>query len=213
MIKNSTMGWLIGGILISILSACTGTSPKTSFYTLSASETHVNPGGSQEQQLNVAIGIGPISLVDPINGPQLVTRNSEGNLQPAEFHRWSGSLADNFAAVLADEVAGLLGNKDVYAYPWISGLHPVYQIKINLRQFEGELRHEATLKADWLLIDKTGQRIGTVKRTVLIEPVQGKSHADLVTALERNVAKLAIEIADLLRSCGTSEICKELETP
>jgi uncharacterized lipoprotein YmbA len=185
--------------------------PQDIFLHIEALETHVNPVDSPVQQLTVPIGVGPISLVDPINSPQLVTRNRQGNLAPAEFHRWSGSLADNFSAVLADEIAGLLGNKEVFAYPWISGLHPVYQIKINLRQFEGELNHEAVLKADWLLIDKTGKRIGRVKRTALTEPVQGKSHTDLVTALERNMAKLAVEIADLLRSCDTSGYCVDLK--
>lgn len=189
----------VGYLLIIVLSACTGTSPKTSFYTLKSVPAGTEPVSGQAQPLTGAIGIGPINLADPIGRTQIVTRNRQGNLEPAEFHRWSGSLADNLSAVLADEIAHQLGNKAVFAYPWISGLRPIFQVRINIRQLEGELGKQALLKADWLLIGKAGERIGSVHRTVLSEPVKGRSYADLVEAHEKNVAKLAAVITRVLR--------------
>ncbi len=199
MTEINTRSGLLCGLLIVMLSACTGTSPKTSFYTLKALSTGTAPVAGQTQQQAGAIGIGPINLADPIGRSQIVTRNRNGNLQPAEFHRWSGSLADNLSAVLADEIAHLLGNKAVFAYPWISGLRPVFQVRINIRQLEGELNKQAVLKADWLLIGKSGNRIGKVHRTVISGPVKGRAYSDLVSAHEINVAKLAADIARVLR--------------
>lgn len=200
---NTNCRW-VSFLLTLVLSACTGTSPKTSFYTLKSVSAGTEAVSGQALPLTGAIGIGPINLADPIGRTQIVTRNRQGNLEPAEFHRWSGSLADNLSAVLADEISQQLGNKAVFAYPWISGLQPIYQVRINIRQLEGELGKQALLKADWLLIGKAGGRIGNVHRTVLSEPVTGRSYADLVRAHEKNVAKLAAEIARVLRQKGTT---------
>lgn len=190
--------WLLSGLLVTLMNACTGTSPETSFYTLKAISADTAAVTGQRPQTG-AIGIGPINLSDPVSRSQLIIRNRQGNLEPAEFHRWSGSLADNLSTVLADEIARLLGHKDVFAYPWISGLKPVYQVRINIRQFDGEPGKQATLKADWLLIGKAGERIGSVYRTVFTESVEGRRYADLVNAHEKNIARLAAEIASVLQ--------------
>ncbi len=186
-------------MLISLLTACAGSSPKTTFYTLRAT-TGANTLPAAVDRSRQSIGIGPVNLADPLSRPQIVIRNRQGNLQAAEFHRWSGTLADNLASVLADEVATLLETSQVFAYPWVSGLTPAVQVRINVQQFEGSLGGQATLRVDWLLVRANGQRLGVVHRSLLKEAVQGKRYADLVEALEKTVHLLAGEIALTLRN-------------
>lgn len=212
MTETTVIRWLLTGFFVTWLNACTGTSPATSFYTLRAI-TADPPAVTGQRPPSGAIGIGPITLADPVSRSRIIIRNRHGNLEPAEFHRWSGSLVDNLSTVLADEIAHLLDHGEVFAYPWISGLQPVYQIRINIRQFDGEPGKQATLKADWLLIGKAGQRRGAVHRTVFHETVTGRAYSDLIRAHEKNVAKLAENIAGVLQQQTDPAVSDTITVP
>src|SRR5262247_789000 len=101
-------------VLLSLaLGGCSNT-PPTRFYVLSAvaDQAAAIPGKGP------AIGIGPITLPQYLNRPQIVTRVSGNQLAVAEFDQWGGDLNDNLARTLAANLSSLLETDRVSLYPW-----------------------------------------------------------------------------------------------
>lgn len=190
--SNARSGLILSACLV--LAGCAGVSPTTHFHTLRVVDSACAPGGAS-LPAGTRIGIGPVSLADPLNRSQMITRDDRGQIRFADFQRWSGVLADNIGQVLADCLARRLATPDVFAYPWVSGLRPDYQVRLNFERFDGEPGGTVALKVDWLVIGAGGTPIADVTRTQLTGTVEGRSYADYVEGLERLLGDLASLIA------------------
>lgn len=186
-----------------LLSACAGVSPRTDFHTLYMTENLCNPLDTMVLPKAVVIGVGPVSLADPLNRPQLITRTSQGQIRFEDFQRWSGELADNIAQVLAECLARRLDSPQVFAYPWLSGLHPDYRIRINIERFDGQLGEKAEIKADWLIFDASDKPLYSVERSQITQKIPGNGYDELVRALEQGLARMSASIAEKLAANKT----------
>ena len=52
------------------------------------------------------IGVGPVTVPDYLDRPQIATRSSSSSLQFSEFDRWAEPLEKNLMRVLADQPLG-----------------------------------------------------------------------------------------------------------
>ncbi|MEE4358540.1 MAG: PqiC family protein [Desulfococcaceae bacterium] len=175
------------------LASCLGNAPPVQFYTL----TSLAGDGAAFSQKNsgekISLGIGPLEIPKMLDRSQIVTRSGENRLHLAEFHRWGGSLSDDFLRVLAENLAVLLHSDQVLSYPWRDFSVPRYCLRLKLQRFDAGAGEKAVLAMTWALTDTKG---GTVlKRSFLQEKVAGGEYTDIVAAQSRLLLRFSMEIA------------------
>ncbi|MGD2137297.1 MAG: PqiC family protein [Gammaproteobacteria bacterium] len=181
-----------------LLSGCTGTSPKVDFYTLTADNDMTGFPGAAQRCRSTPIDIGPISWPRYLDQPRIVTRASPNRLELDEFHRWGGSLQDDFQRVLIKDLSGLLQSERVGNFERTSRFKPDYRVVLEVRQFDGQLGGEVILDVRWGIIRHASGEVLVVKNSQLQEASPEPTHDALVNASSRAVAGLAREIAAAL---------------
>jgi len=181
-----------------ITTGCASTKPSR-FYTLSAlasSETRTKAGATS---LSIAIGVGPITLPEHLDRPQIVTRTSRNELRLAEFDRWAGSLKDDFSRVLSENLSILLSTDRVSLYPWRRSMSIDYQVVVDVARFDGELGGDAWLDARWAVLGGRDKEVLSMHTSRISEPSGAQSYAALVGAQSRALGRLSREIAEAIK--------------
>ncbi len=193
-IHQNLVRYILAGTLLLGLTSCSMSTPKPTYYTLTADET-IAATSSTQASSTLAIGIGPVNFPSELDRPSIVTRSGQSRLVINEFHRWGGSLEKNFLKVLADNLAQELQTDQVMVRPWEHYFQPDIRLTLDVHQFDGRLGKSATLKLTWTLftIAETGK--GKVHRNAFTEPVENESYDALVGAQSRLIKTLSKEIA------------------
>ena len=194
----SATGWALALVAL-LFVGCGSTPPPTAFYTLTSVTKAETASQSPAPKGDFALGIGPVQLPEYLDRPQLVVRTAPDRLVLSEFHRWGGSLRQDFPRVLAENVAALLGTDRVLAHPWGDRLDPAYRVALDVQQFDGDLGGAVVLKATWIVTGREGKTPLSVRKSDIQEPVSGKDYDALVVAHSRAVAALSREIAGEIR--------------
>lgn len=185
-------------LLLTLLAGCTGArSPQATFYTLSPLPD--NGTGYQEQVEALqgrVIGVGPVSFPDYADRPQLVTRRGPNRMEIEEMHQWAGSVREDFANVIVQNMTLLLKTDLVFPYPWKRAVPVDRQVTIDVIRFDGTPGGQATLVAHWAVVDKVADTAGAMRRTRLVDRVTMAGHEGVVQALSRLVGRLSEEIVD-----------------
>ena len=182
-----------------LLAGCRSSAPPIQFYTLSPLETATQKTDRTDTAPNIAVGVGPVDLPQVLDRPQIVTRTGPNKLTLDEFHRWAGSLQADFARVLAENIALLLGIDHVAVYPYEVGFAPDYRIALDIRSFEGQWGKNVLLDVIWRIKNQTGEKTLAVKKSVITEPLATVDYDALVAAQSQAVARLSREIVQEIR--------------
>jgi uncharacterized protein len=173
-------------------------SPEPKFYTLTPLQDQYSARRSNPAP-NAVIGIGPVKLADYLDRSQIVTRAGNDQLIKSEFNRWVGSFKDNFINVLADDLAFILSDQQIYLYPWRTSVPIDYQVSVDVVRCDGQLGEAAYLEARWSIVQGKEKQLFKMNRFSVREPVMGADYATLVAAQSRAVAKLSQEIATAIQ--------------
>ena len=82
-----------------LFAGCAATTP-TRFYTLSS--LVAAPGEASQGLPHLAIGVGPVTLPEYLNRPQIVTRVGSNRIALADFESWAEPLDGLFARILTE---------------------------------------------------------------------------------------------------------------
>ncbi|MCP5159664.1 MAG: membrane integrity-associated transporter subunit PqiC [Gammaproteobacteria bacterium] len=197
--ENSQIAWVIAGLFL--LVGC-GSTPPTEFYTLNPLSASLQTAQTEVSRSDITIGVGPITLPEFLDRPQIVTRTTANRLNVDEFHRWGGSLQEDFARVLVENLSRLLATNRVSVYPSPEPLHLLYRIVIDVQQFDGHLGVGVTLNAVWTLLDENADKPLINKRFERFAPVTSSDYEALVAAHSTALAALSHELADAIRTHG-----------
>lgn len=189
--KRSRAGVLLAALL---LMACT-TPLKTRYYTLSA----VMPQRAQVQAAipQYRVAIGPASVPEAIDRPQIVLSIAPNRYSISDAERWSEPLKNELPHLIARHVGHHLTAASVSAYTQHSGQDADYRVLIDITRFESVPGTSATLEATWSVRDRTGKRLRET-RSIFVESVHAPGVATLVAAHGKAVAALGNEIAQAI---------------
>ncbi len=177
-----------------MFSGCKSAAPPVTFYTLTAMQTQ-DLISSQKYQENALIGIGPARFPKLIDRPQIVTRTAANKVDLAEFHRWGGSLNQEFINVLAENIILLTGSRQVLVYPWSGTFSPTWQIGFDVHQFDGTLGGSVLLNVTWTIKEaNSDSKNVVVKKSVINQPVTGNGYDALVKAQSMALETLSLQI-------------------
>jgi uncharacterized lipoprotein YmbA len=184
-------------VLLSMLlvSGCATTSRPADFYTLSPAAVASAPESVSATCRDVVIGIGPVVWPRYLDRPQIVTRLSPNRVSFDEFHRWAGSLDEEFQRILIDNLSMQLQTDYVIAYPGKLGYKPRYRVQIQINQFDGRLGEAVALKATWSIVNQPGEKDPVLHESSIRQPTVGESYEDMVASASEAVAELGRQIA------------------
>ena len=138
-------------LLSGIISGCIGgASQKSVYYVFNPVKAPLSADSPMEAR---GLGVGPITLPEFLEGPQIITRKEENLLDINEFHRWADSLKAQITTVMVDNLSAMLNTPNVVVYPWERPFIPEYQLYIDFRQFDGQTAGSITLEAVWSIVD------------------------------------------------------------
>lgn len=186
-------------LVAAVLTAC-GSPPKTSFYTLDATPS---PASIAPDVRNYGIVVGPVTLPEMVDRPQLVVRVSANQVTVLDNHRWAEPLKSVMPRIIAADLSRLLGVSRVRLHPQSSGAETEYRVRVDVQRFESDPGKGVTLEAYWSVQRKTDieARGG---RSLVHVPVAEAGYDALAAAHSRAMERLSEELAEVIRSIRRS---------
>lgn len=199
--------------LVGIVAALLGcSSPKNSYYTLSAPEVPA----STAMRHATRIIVGPVTVPALVDNPQLVVKNSNNQVTVYEYQRWAGSLKSDIERVVAADLARDLSTPNVWSYTQSLSTDFDYQVVMDVQNIDSKLGESVTIDVLWRVKPKTTktpavdsadhkaarasvstrkQKQEVTGRSVVHERVHGEGFESLVAAQSRAFDKVSREIA------------------
>jgi len=192
-------------IALVLLAGCRGATTPVEFYTLSPIDTISEADKIAGLGDNLAVGVGPLQIPKIIDRPQIVTRIGPNQIHVDEFHRWAGSVYEDFLRVVTMNLSALLQSRLVVAFPWEDYFDPDYRIYMEINQFDGRLGQYAQLDVTWAIIGRETRKILLVRKSLIREPVQGEDYDSFVAAKSRILGTLSRQIAQGIKEIHSSQ--------
>ena len=175
---------------MALLSACA--SPPAHFYTLNP--TAEAPAGRASP---VTVAVGPVSIPEAVNRPEIVVQVSPNQVALDEFNQWAAPLQADIQRVLMENLARLLGTSGVFRYPQGPITAPDFRVQIEVLRFESAPGDAAFLDVIWTVRGKSEKNVQT-GRTTVREPLRGTSYDALVAAHSRALGALSRDLAEAI---------------
>lgn len=180
-----------------LMAGC-ASSPTSSFYILSPlPEAKARQGTLVEGK--ISLGIGPITLPDYMDRPQMVSGVGAQRIEVDEFQRWGGSLRDDIANTLGENLAYLLGTSRVVVLSSEFKLPVRYRLAVNILRFEADNEGQASLKVRWALLDSNAEVALAVRESDYRRSFDRVDQDAKVSALSATLADFSREVADTIR--------------
>jgi uncharacterized protein len=186
----------IAAVCLAFAAAGCSRSPRVTFYTL-------EPGARVDTAAPVtalpSIAIGPVTLPEVADRPQLVVRVAANRVEILETHRWAEPLKSEIPRLMAENLRRLLGSNRVSSYPQHAGADADYRVLVDIQRFESSPGEAVTVEAVWSLRRTKG---GTRKtgRSLVREPVDALGYDPLVAAYGRALLAVSRDLAAAIRA-------------
>ena len=188
-------------LLAGALTGC-GSSPAARFYVLSVAPP-VAAEGTEKAPADYSVTVGPVSLPDAVDRPQLVVRVGANQVALLEEHRWAEPLQGEIARVIAGNLSQLLGARRVFAYsPQTTG-DEEYRVLVDIQRFDSVVDQSAQIDAVWAVRAAAGRVLRT-GRTVARESTGENGYDALVAAHSRALATVSAKIAEAIHSMNSA---------
>jgi uncharacterized lipoprotein YmbA len=185
----------VAALVLALLAGCA--TPPSNFYVLSPlpeTARHSAGGG------RLALGLGPVVFPQFLDRAQIVARDGTNRLSLDEFHRWGGSLQDDFLRVWGENLVTLLDTPRILAFPSEVRTPLDFRILATVLGFEGTLGGAAVLKVRWVVLDGQGDRVLAVREDRYASPLpQGGGQEALVAAMSACLGVFSRDVADVVR--------------
>lgn len=178
--------------LLSVILLLAGCAGSRSFYVLTADGPAPSGGGA-------GIGVGPVSLAEYIDRPNLVLAQGENQLGIADGHRWAGDLSASISRVTAANLGRRLNTGNVRTYPWQGDEGIRYQVTLDIRQFHGAADGHAVIEAGWRAYSLPDRKLKASRTFTDREPLGSDGYQALVAAQSELLSRLADDIANGLK--------------
>jgi len=185
------------GIGLLAWSGCAGSRP-AKFYTLNPLGAHGEIPKVASAERGIVVAIGPVSIPDYLDRPQILTRSGPRELKLAEFDRWAGSFEQDVSRVLTENLSALLAPDNVIVLRWGRDAYPfpaTFRVGVDVTRFEGTIGESVIFAARWSVSREEDRKILFVRESIKKEPVEGQDYDALVKAMSRALEAVSREIA------------------
>ena len=179
--------------LAALLGGCG--SPASRFYTLVSDATLAQTPAAAP----VSIVVGPVTIPDVVDRPQIVTRVSVNEVKLNDFARWAEPLKTDIAGVIAANLRALLATDRVTVLGAGADSAAAWRIRVDVARFESEPPVAVAIDAMWT-VQPPGKQAAITGRSAVREPVTNDGFDALVAAHNRALAVVSRDIAATIRT-------------
>jgi uncharacterized protein len=191
---------LIGIPSLALALGCAGCgrSPRVNFYTLEAAARAESGGGIQPAP---SVSVGPVSIPEVVNRPQLVVRVGANRVAVLEAERWAEPLKSEIPRLIAQNLGLLLASSRVASYQELTAASADFRVLVDLVRFEATSGDAVTIEADWS-VRRSALSTGAPLRgrSSIREKVVGSGYDALVAAYNRGLLRLSEDLAGAVRA-------------
>lgn len=192
MMKRTSLKNIAIICLTAALLASCSRSPRITFYTLSTSGPIEPVSGLQE-----SVSVGPVTLPDLLDRPQLVVRTAANQVAILESHRWAESLKSEIPRVIAGDLAAMLKPARVATWQQGSSADAGYRILLDIQRLELTEGKGVALDALWSIRTADGSVVQQGRSDVNQPAASG--YAALVAAQSQALTAVSRDLAKALR--------------
>lgn len=192
--SESSLRRLIIPVAVTLMLAGCAGSPQVRFYLLSPLVPQEG-NASPKTPTPVSVGVAPVEIPDYLNRPQIVTRDGRNELNLAEFDRWGGSLPDNIASVMTENLSLLLGSDRVQTVPRGRGETVDYSLVMRVLRLDCTPGDQVIMKVQWTLLAGPAGKEGVTRVTTRTEKLKDARYDTLVAAVSSSLGEVSREIA------------------
>ncbi len=180
-------------LLVLGLAAC-GTTHNYRYYTLASVPAVPDKAAADSGIVPHILGIGPVTIPDYLDRPQIVLRTSRNELVFSETSRWAGSLANDSTRVLEENLDSMLTGDGIAVVSWRRGVPNDYRVAVQVSRFDAMAGGTVVLKAQWVIYGKDGKGVLLLRESDISEPVLGSDEDSAVKAMGKALMRLSREI-------------------
>jgi hypothetical protein len=192
--RRSITGMLTLCLAVALLAGCSR-SPRVTFYTLN---TVAMPTESAAPAID-SVAIGPITIPEVLDRPQLVVRTAANRVDILEIHRWAAPLRSEIPRIIAEDLTVLLKPARVSTYPQNAGMDADYRILLDIQRLEMTDGKAVDIDALWS-VRRVADGPPRTGRSVVSEPAGAAGYDALVAAQSRALAAVSRDLAQALRA-------------
>jgi uncharacterized lipoprotein YmbA len=186
----------LAAALLLVVAGCSE-SPPTEFYTLS--NMQLPPAGLSTPR--TVVGVGPVTLPDYLDRPQIVTRASGNRMMLAAFNSWVEPIDGMFTRVLVQNLSTLLSSDNVARMPQPRALALDYQVEVDVSRFDADATGRAVLDARWRVFGRGGDQLIQEGRSTIVEPaVDPEDYEAIVGSMSKALAEMSRAIASVIET-------------
>jgi uncharacterized lipoprotein YmbA len=126
----------------------------------------------------------------------MVLRSAPDRIEITEFEQWGEPLRSGVTRVVTVNLARLLPESRVVAFPWRSTEAIGYQVILDIGQMDGPAGGSVALDARWRVLDRSGSEV--VARVSRLSEPAGTGTA--AAAMSRALGVLTHDIARVLKA-------------
>ncbi len=180
-------------LLMAALAGCGASLPER-LYTIEARAV-ADPAAVKS---DVSVLVGPVTVPDLVDRPQMVLRVDASRVIFAEQSRWAEPLKSAIGRALTGNLVRALNGARVASYPQAMGTAADYQVFVEVQTFDSTPGKGTTLEMNWTVKSLKSKR-EIAGRSAISEPAVGRDPAELVTAHEHALVAVSREIAATIR--------------
>jgi uncharacterized lipoprotein YmbA len=176
-----------------LLMAGCSTSPKANFYTLGDSPQPLKTAATAPYH----VAIGPVSVPEMLDRPQIVTRIGPNQVTFNESERWAEPLKNAIPRLLAEQLTQRLEAR-ISVYPQAASDKDM-SLNLTLLHFESQPGEAATVELQWTL-RRTRDGVQREGQALVREAVTSSSYEAMVAAHTRALKRISVEIAEAIQN-------------
>lgn len=145
--------------------------------------------------------IGPVTIPDTVDRPQIVTRVGDNEVAVNEFARWAQPLKGDIARVIAADLAALLNSQQISVSDGWYDPQTIWRVRLDVVRFESAPGRDVTIDVQWA-VRPPGKARPVMGRTVAQEVISGSGFESIVEADDRALASVSRDIAAAVQASG-----------
>lgn len=153
------------------------------------------PGAEAATRATAVVAVGPVSLPDYLDRPEIVTRDGTNAARLGAYDQWAGPLDDMLPRVLVEDLAARLPGDRVVAFPRTENPVFAHRVAVDVARFDVDETGTAILRVGWQVHTPGEKTPLLVRDSTLRASSASDSYADRVAALSQALGLLADEIA------------------
>jgi uncharacterized protein len=192
--------WGGAALALALCTSACSRSPRVSFYTMEPAARAEAPAQAAPGQQLPAVVVGPVTLPELVDRPQLVVRADANRVEVLEAQRWAEPLKSEIPRLIARNLGQQLGSNRVSSYyQQLAAVPAEYRVLLDLVRFESVPGDAVTVEARWS-VKRGTEGVARTGRSLIRDKVAGPGYDAVVAAYGRALAALSGDLAAAIRS-------------